>query len=404
PFDALTTKISASQSYATIPLVIPTYNVLMDAIEDFGSQKNKQEFLPDICHGADAAMDKLKKYYSKTDDSPMNAVATALNPRMKFVWWVRQKWEQHFRDQAESTIRKVWSTSYQHDTSDDATQELPPDEAIIDDEADIYGNAQVPETNELEEYISARLVKEKMHEFWQKHDKAFPHLSRMARDYLAIPATSTPSERCFSQAPTLFYGRAFAGLQDFSAAESRLLDPKDLDERLDYLTKLVFPAISDKSKVTQKQMIQKFNRSHHITEFPVGSHVMIKDEEATSTLDAHYAGPFRVVRRTTWGTYVLRDAMNQLLARNYAPEQLKLAYRADHDHKAPQSYRVESIVSHRDFEGERLYMVKWAGYDETENSEIPYENFDSKSLVTRYYKKLNQVNPHASATRSKGGA
>ncbi|KAG0078346.1 hypothetical protein BGZ93_003485, partial [Podila epicladia] len=209
----------------------------MDAIEDFGSQKNKQEFLPDICHGADAAMDKLKKYYSKTDDSPMNAVATALNPRMKFVWWARQKWEQHFRDQAESTIRKVWSTSYQHDTSDDATQELPPDEAIIDDEADIYGNAQVPETNELEEYISARLVKEKMHEFWQKHDKAFPHLSRMARDYLAIPATSTPSE-----------------------------------------------------------------------------------------------------------------------PRNYAPEQLKLAYRADHDHKAPQSYRVESIVSHRDFEGERLYM------------------------------------------------
>ena len=203
---------------------------------------------------------------------------------------------------------------------------------------------------------------------------------------------------------SLFYGRAFAGLQDFSAAESRLLEPKDLDERLDYLTKLVFPAISDKSTVTQKQMIQKFNRSHHLTEFPVGSHVMIKDEEATSTLDAPYAGPFRVVHRTTWGTYVLRDAMNQLLARNYAPEQLKLAFRADHDHKAPQSYRVESIVSHRDFEGERLYMVKWAGYDETENSEIPYENFDSKSLVTRYYKKLNQVNPHAPATRSKHGA
>jgi hAT family C-terminal dimerisation region len=203
PFDTLTTKISASQSYATIPLAIPTYNVLMDAIEDFGSQKNKQEFLPDICRGADAAMDKLKKYYSKTDDSPIYAVATALNPRMKFVWWARQKWEQHFRDQAESTVRKVWSTSYQHDTSDDATQELPPDEAITDDEADIYGDAQAPETNELEEYISARLVKEKMHEFWQKHDKAFPHLSRMARDYLAIPVTSTPSERCFSQARAL---------------------------------------------------------------------------------------------------------------------------------------------------------------------------------------------------------
>lgn len=95
------------------------------------------------------------------------------------------------------------------------------------------------------------------------------------------------------------------------------------------------------------------------------------------------------------------DWVNQILARNYAPEQLKLAYRADGDHKALKSYTVESIVSHRDFEGERLHMVKWAGYGDSENSEIPYENFDSKSLVTRYYKKLNQSNPHVPATRSR---
>ena len=94
---------------------------------------------------------------------------------------------------------------------------------------------------------------------------------------------------------SFFYGRAFAGIQDFSAAESRLLSPKDLDKRLEYLTNLVFPAISEKAKATQKQMLEKFNHSHHITEFPVGSHVMIKDEDASSTLDAPYEGPFQVV-------------------------------------------------------------------------------------------------------------
>jgi hypothetical protein len=74
-----------------------------------------------------------------------------------------------------------------------------------------------------------------------------------------------------------------------------------------------------------KYVSAKFNRSHHFTEFPPGSYVMVKDMEASSSLDAPYDGPFKVVRRITHGTYVLRDTMNSLFARNYAPEQLKLA-------------------------------------------------------------------------------
>ena len=65
---------------------------------------------------------------------------------------------------------------------------------------------------------------------------------------------------------------------------------------------------------------------------------------------------------------------------------------------------VEFIVSHWDFEGERLHMVKWADYDESKNSEIPYESFNSKSLVIQYYKKLNKAISHAPATQSKSGA
>ncbi|KAI1289131.1 hypothetical protein EDD11_009351, partial [Mortierella claussenii] len=53
---------------------------------------------------------------------------------------------------------------------------------------------------------------------------------------------------------------------------------------------------------------------------------MVKDIVTTGTLDAPYEGSFKVVRRTTHGIYVLRDTMNRL-ARNYAPEQLKLAFR-----------------------------------------------------------------------------
>lgn len=35
-------------------------------------------------------------------------------------------------------------------------------------------------------------------EWWRINKTQYPQLSRMARDYLAIPATSVPSEQCFS--------------------------------------------------------------------------------------------------------------------------------------------------------------------------------------------------------------
>jgi transposase InsO family protein len=202
---------------------------------------------------------------------------------------------------------------------------------------------------------------------------------------------------------SLFYGRAFAGFSNFEAAKSQLLGPKDLDLRLEYLTNIVFPAISEKSTASQKQMIAKFNRSHLITEFPPGSHVMVKDMEATGSLDAPYDGPFKVVCRSTHGTYVLRDTMNRLLARNYAPEQLKLAFYSEDPSTAADTHEVERVVGHRTTkEGETLYMVKWTGYDDSWNKEIPYKNINSKSLITRYYKKLNQINPHTTTTKSAG--
>ncbi|KAF9272773.1 hypothetical protein BGZ68_002112 [Mortierella alpina] len=36
--------------------------------------------------------------------------------------------------------------------------------------------------------------------YWRGQAERWPNLANMARDYLAIPVTSTPSEWCFSQA------------------------------------------------------------------------------------------------------------------------------------------------------------------------------------------------------------
>ncbi|KAG0195383.1 hypothetical protein BGX33_003473, partial [Mortierella sp. NVP41] len=121
---------------------------------------------------------------------------------------------------------------------------------------------------------------------------------------------------------------------------------------------------------------------------------MISDEPARG-LEPTYEGPFKVIRQTPRGSYVLRDAMNRVLARNYAPEQMKLVTQSvDPESHQDDHHEVERVLSHRLTERERLYTVKWKGYDEQHNSEIPYENFDSPIAVSVYYKRLKEFNPH----------
>jgi hypothetical protein len=197
---------------------------------------------------------------------------------------------------------------------------------------------------------------------------------------------------------SLFYGRPFPGFEDFRSVDSRLATPDQLRDRLEYLTKLVYPAVSEKSKRTQKRMIEKFNASHYITEFPDGSFVMAEDELASSKGAIHYEGPYIVVRRTSLGSYVIKDRLGNEMKRRFAPDQLKHAAAPSEDDT---HYEVEYIHSHRTDEedGQVYYMCKFKGYDMME--EINYDGFDSKSMVHKYYKDLNQDNPHVVAKRAR---
>lgn len=53
---------------------------------------------------------------------------------------------------------------------------------------------------EIDEYLNSKRANkdEDILEWWSKHTHLFPCLSKMARDFLCISATSAPSERLFS--------------------------------------------------------------------------------------------------------------------------------------------------------------------------------------------------------------
>ncbi|OAQ35499.1 hypothetical protein K457DRAFT_66306, partial [Linnemannia elongata AG-77] len=53
---------------------------------------------------------------------------------------------------------------------------------------------------------------------------------------------------------------------------------KDLETKLRYLTQLVYPAISEKSKERQDKMMARFNKASRLTDSPNGTMAMARDE------------------------------------------------------------------------------------------------------------------------------
>jgi hypothetical protein len=59
-------------------------------------------------------------------------------------------------------------------------------------------------------------------------------------------------------------------------------------------------------------------------------------------------------------------------------------------------FEVEKILDHRDYEQIKLreFLVKWSGYDETENTWEPEENLrHCKERLQDYWKRVQKVNP-----------
>ncbi|KDO22423.1 hypothetical protein SPRG_21180 [Saprolegnia parasitica CBS 223.65] len=66
-----------------------------------------------------------------------------------------------------------------------------------------------PDPCELDHFVNERRVKlsADLLEWWEDHRETYPRLHRMAKDYLAVPASNVPSERANSAAKFTFQGR-----------------------------------------------------------------------------------------------------------------------------------------------------------------------------------------------------
>lgn len=138
-FETMTKCISGS-FFPTLNRAMSVYNRLIDDLEDF--IEHEDDAL--LKQAANQGKIKLLKYYSKTDSTPIYAVATAMDPRMRFNWWKAQGWDEYVQVSI-NAVNTVWEGQYK---GKEGPKLMDSD---IAKEMALYGITQ--QVGELEEYV-----------------------------------------------------------------------------------------------------------------------------------------------------------------------------------------------------------------------------------------------------------
>ena len=152
-----------------------------------------------VHYAAKAVFVKLNKYFNIS--SELCTIATVLDPRLKLNFY---KADVGTSAEDPKEILSYLKSFYDRDYGvHEVTSKNSSSRKTLDIFQSIY---KTPETSinrsEFDIYMSEAVVDNypnfKVLDYWKINSDRFPNLSRMARDYLAVPGTSTPSERAFS--------------------------------------------------------------------------------------------------------------------------------------------------------------------------------------------------------------
>lgn len=188
--------------HCTIPSYLPTLNWLISSMDDY--TENNTGSLSDASY---MALLKLRKYELSIESSKLPFIATFLNPAVKMNYFKEYYSTSELRD-IRTQISNYFSKNYEHpeQNSKRKISDVEPD--IDEDELDahMFKRSKVEKmSTELQKYIALPLQHERVDslQYWKSRENEFPHMSQMARDFLAIQSGSVCVERDFSGAVDL---------------------------------------------------------------------------------------------------------------------------------------------------------------------------------------------------------
>jgi hAT family C-terminal dimerisation region len=197
-FHQVTLRASQSND-STISGYIPTFHWLMDSIDDF--KKNNEGSLQ---NAAAVARQKLMKYLPTIQTSPVTFIATILDPKLKLNYFKEQKYSNRDLKKIKDTFSSAFKSHYE--LMDSSHSEQSSDESGDEFLSHMTKRSKKEShANELTIYFQGPLAykKCKILDWWQSKESELPGLSKMAKDYLAIPSSSVGVERTFAGAVDL---------------------------------------------------------------------------------------------------------------------------------------------------------------------------------------------------------
>jgi hypothetical protein len=210
--DLLNSFVNATEGlsgglYPTISFQLPYFAVLTENIKTFLENHARQSPNSPLLAAATAGLSHLKKYMQDTENFSTQKLAIILDPRFKIQGFTTMGWSPAAVGVTRARFESILEDEYRNNTvpgiQSSQVRRVPVDENLTAMFGDMGRSAQATagmEASETARYLCeppVHLNSDPLH-WWKLNEHRFPTLARMARDYLAVCASSVPCERLFS--------------------------------------------------------------------------------------------------------------------------------------------------------------------------------------------------------------
>ncbi|KAF7363114.1 Dimer-Tnp-hAT domain-containing protein [Mycena venus] len=209
-FTQVTLEMSRSGT-PTLPFVLAMYETMMASLREHAADES---LLQSLRVAATAGLTKLTVYYEKAKQCQFNVIATMLHPALGLAWF--QKISPERAEHARILFEFVFDT-YKR-TADAKVQSSPPAtqpskltqpprsflHTVCMVDVALPVNKVLPLEPEFKRFYDAAVTYgsgklDAPLAWWKIHERDFPVIATMARDFFAIPGTSVSVERLFSK-------------------------------------------------------------------------------------------------------------------------------------------------------------------------------------------------------------
>jgi hypothetical protein len=132
----------------------------------------------------------------------------------------------------------------------------------------------------------------------------------------------------------------------------------------------------------------------------------IKTKRPSDKLDYKKMGPFRITEKLSEVNFRLslpktrRHAVFHISLLEPAPANARLATQIELENNE-EEWEVEEIKNHRIYDNDTEYLIKWKGYDNSENTWEPIENLTGCKQLLEEYQARNSATTETRTTRTR---